>query len=236
MSEITIAIKGLVALRESINQASVDITKLVNDIETETTQHIPVPPVEKSANGELVVPEKCLYVVDGDVKKESGGDAVWHYGKNIPKEYRLRMDDGYFSKLAIGSQFATTCADDIYPSGMGEFLVVDTARPAKAGKFYLEDWGVVNKATCDWSNGTTAIIVIPCDLAYYTKTDNGIAYVMYETMSQNRYTVLSSNHQQWNYSEICDGFTSDFIRSLHLIPVPLSVSAITGIVVPEEGV
>ena len=201
-----------------------------------------VTPAETFADGELVVCKKCLYAIDGDVKKESGVDAVWHYCKNIPKEYRLRMDDDYLSKLIIGSQFVTKCKPEIYPSGQGEFLVVDMARLPLNGEFALDDNGRVFIANHNY-HSLRRIIVIPCDLAYYTQTISpGVSVIAYEIEGGCRICKYSTKtvtdiETAWMWDKPDNWSLSDAIlNDINPPVVPLSVSAKTGVIAPKVEV
>ena len=186
-----------------------------------------VTPVETFTDGELVVGDinSHLYKVDGGkICRVVKGGAVLGVA-------------GHFSKLTIGSQFTTTCDKSIYPSGKGEFLVVDKREP-KTGDVIFRKFvtpGVALIATMDYLKGDCRWIVVPCDLAYYTQTVNDVAYVMYEMGSQN-FLLVTSQGRHYEYAKRANNFTNDFIRSLNLTPVPLSVSAITGVIAPKVGV
>jgi len=140
-------------------------------------------------------------------------------------------------KLDIGSQFVTTCTPEIYPSGQGEFLVVDKREP-KTGDMIFRKFvtqGIASIATIDYIKGTCRWIVVPCDLAYYTKTFNEIAYVMYLADDVNRRIIRSSaSEYYYNILDInSDAVMHKFVVSMNLTPVPLSVSAKTGVVAPK---
>ena len=181
-------------------------------------------------DGELVVSNnKILGVVISKPNKGMLGKVRWVQESKI---YNMAEID--WSKLAINSHFITKCPDDIYPSGRGSFLVIsDSERPAKAGELYLEGLGKVGKATHDWQEGVTAWIVVPCDLACYTQTFNRIAYVMYERRGKADLLMTSKGKEVHHYPATAGGITGDWINSMNLKSVPLSVSAITGIVTPE---
>jgi len=145
---------------------------------------------------------------------------------------RISENSPLISSLTIGSHFTTKCATSINQSGQGSFLVTEIDGDGVAPHIYINpvDGSAITCVDCP-----NHIIVIPCDLAYYTKTVNGITYVMYETDAANTFIVVNSEGCKWSYN-YAEYFTNQFIRSLDLTPVPLSVSAITGIVAPKVGV
>jgi len=259
MSEITIAIEGLVALRESINQVSVDITKLVGDIETETTQHTPVPPAcnqplskpesqpervtpaETFADGELVVGDvnSHLYKVDGGkICRVVKGGAV------------LGVAD-HFSKLTIGSQFVTTCDKSISPSGKGDFLVTEdlNGKSGEKDKLFLVGAGNNNSGKVEIDDDGESVHckgnmrVIPCDLAYYTRTVSpGVSIIAYEIEGGCRTCKYSTKtvtdiETAWMWDKPNNWSLSDAIlNDINPPVVPLSVSAITGMIAPKVEV